>query len=111
MGKHGGSRVGVLTMAKERRLIDKDALKEGYIAWFYGGRYIPERCVETAPEIDAVEVVRCGQCMHWDDPYCTLATLKAGADFWSQAMIYRSPYDFCSYGKRKSDTQPQREDV
>lgn len=85
----------MLTISDKRRLIDKDALKAGYIAWFYGGRYIPERDVETAPEIDAVEVVRCKDCKHMIAQsymrYCTV---------W-RAVNCAGDEGFCNYGERR----------
>ena len=58
--------------------------------------------LESAPTVDAVEVVRCKDCKHWNirkgnDPtqlyFCNFNNL------WSKPC--RAPYDFCSYGERK----------
>ena len=50
--------------------------------------------INDAPAVDAVEVVRCEKCKHWEDGwlgYCTKC---------HTAM----PYDgFCSYGERRED--------
>lgn len=43
---------------------------------------------------DVVPVVRCKDCGHYDNGYCT--TLP------TQPIVARRPNDFCSYGKRKS---------
>ena len=42
--------------------------------------------VREAPTIDAVEVVRCGECVEFDDGTCKLLRLR------------REDNDFCSYG-------------
>lgn len=60
---------------------------------------IPVDVIERAPAVDAVEVVRCNECKHFDtsdfdgDPLygCTLES----------AMLDITPDSFCSYGERK----------
>jgi len=61
--------------------------------------------IEDAPAVDAVEVVRCKDCKHWDSRQMeckndALSTDHEGGasyslDFWKD--------DFCSYGERKDD--------
>ena len=85
-------------MAKEKRLIDANALV----------KIAEKRCgvvnikhIDDMPTVDAVEVVRCKDCKHWecwrssgegtgdcnlDEGYQTLATQH---------------YDYCSYGERR----------
>lgn len=54
--------------------------------------------IEQAPTVDAVEVVRCKDCKKWlkvepsgtNCRYCAISTRS------------RLPYDFCSYGERRS---------
>lgn len=46
---------------------------------------------ENCPTVYAVEVVRCKDCMHWDNDFlwCDRKNVRMGED------------DFCSYGERK----------
>ena len=60
--------------------------------------------IESAPTVDAVEVVRCRECKHWKP-----SGSKAGNSFSDMEYIggceftnyYRTESDFCSYGERK----------
>ena len=64
------------------------------------------RCIEQAPTVDAVPVVRCRECKHWKP-----SGSKAGNSFSDMEYIggceftnyYRSESDFCSYGEKRSD--------
>lgn len=67
------------------RLIDADALKEK--AFFHeidNESYVEEEDIDNAPTVDAVEVVRCKDCVHKDVP----CPLYGGSQF------------FCAYGER-----------
>ena len=48
-------------------------------------------CINNAPTIDAVPVVRCKDCIGWIDHICSNTTDITNFD------------DFCSYGERKDD--------
>ena len=57
--------------------------------------------VSAAPIIDAVPVVRCKDCVHWDDDPDTY-----GADYGPKGKCMKSfetmrADDFCSYGERR----------
>lgn len=62
------------------------------------------RCIEQAPTVDAVPVVRCEKCLYWQSgenecekwEYCTLHNIGIG------------PHSFCSYGEREegADNEP-----
>ena len=62
------------------------------------------KILETAPTVDAVQVVRCRDCQHWKP-----SGSKAGNSFSNMEYIggceftnyYRRESDFCSYGERK----------
>ena len=59
--------------------------------------------IEYLPEADVVEVVRCKDCEYWENgkyykPYCDLSPM----------MINTKANDFCSYGKRKENTNEQK---
>ena len=59
--------------------------------------------IRRAPTVDAVVVVRCEDCVHWDDDPDTY-----GADYGPKGKCMKSfetmcADDFCSYGKRRED--------
>ena len=56
-------------------------------------------CIDNAPTIDAVEVVRCKNCKYSTEE---LALRKDGiwCKYWGTDP---DPNDFCSHGKRKTD--------
>jgi hypothetical protein len=54
-----------------------------------GGIRVALRCMEQTPTIDAVAVVRCGECKHWFDGECG-------------RLVLSSADDYCSYGERVS---------
>ena len=66
------------------------------------------RCIEQAPTVDAVPVVRCRECKHWKP-----SGSKAGNSFSNMEYIggceftnyYRSESDFCSHGERKEGAE------
>lgn len=55
------------------------------------------RCIEHAPTVDAVPVVRCEDCLYWESgenecekwEYCKFHEISIG------------PHSFCSYGERE----------
>ena len=97
------------------RLIDADVVVENIEEWLdsvgtaligNGLSYTGELmgCIEDAPTVDAIPVVRCRECKHWKP-----SGSKAGNSFSDMEYIggceftnyYRRESDFCSYGKRK----------
>ena len=84
------------------RLIDRDKLLETYKKWIpqllskedEGDRRGVETCImvlEDMQTVDAVPVVRCGECKHYDGKWmCKISGVPS-----------RKPNDFCSYGERK----------
>lgn len=87
------------------RLIDADALGRDAFHVMCEGEYGEpcERCVvdwddiETAPTIDAVEVVRCKDCEHSDYSKCDID----GVLYCAKHSRFMVDDDFCSYGKRR----------
>ena len=81
------------------RLIDADELLKDNIHIVGGIRTtsgkiqnidaIQTSTIENAPTVDAVEVVRCRDCEHWDDEWCDINE------------AYFEDDDFCSYGEWK----------
>lgn len=59
------------------------------------------RCIEQAPTVDAVPVVRCKDCKHYKTGVC----LKIYYDGLASRYAWqeRKPYDFCSYGEKRCD--------
>lgn len=110
-------------MANEKRLIDANALceniKKRYCEQCHaqGKDYKEVVCracdiddmridIEDAPTVDAVEVVRCGQCKHWEQ-YYRLTDRKEPALCGECRLISMdismNANDFCSYGERRTD--------
>ena len=84
------------------RLIDADRLKDSIMFTCDLGGWIGEtllqikklavKYIETAPTIDAVEVVRCKDCIHYDfDMICNVTGTVCDND------------DYCSRGGRRED--------
>lgn len=84
------------------RLIDADALiqKRNHAKKYSPEMYvIGQGYVMDAPTIDAVQVVRCGECGHYDTTGYPALNLGTG---WCDKMDRGVHDDFyCSYGERK----------
>ena len=81
------------------RLIDADALiqKRNHAKAYAPDMYvIGQGYVMDAPAIDAVEVVRCKECRHYDHGCCVVMRYKD-----DHHIIGVKPTDYCSYGERK----------
>ena len=85
-------------MANEKRLIDANALiKEAYAEGAYG--YVDAKQIADAPTIDAVEVIRCRNCIGRSTWY---NDAKYGCAVCGMSGMYPKSEDgFCSYGIRK----------
>lgn len=57
--------------------------------------------LDNAPTVDAVEVVRCKDCLHYEFGVCLkiYSDGNVSADAWQE----RKPDDFCSHGERRAD--------
>ena len=78
------------------RLIDADALiEEACVEGAYG--YVDAKQISESPTIDAVEIVRCKDCKHYEihKPKVLENCERNGY------IIPMKPDDFCSYGERK----------
>lgn len=101
-------------MAKEKRLIDADAFESEIRKMFrpygdgtYPGDYAAMIHDETlvdvlgtineAQTVDAVEVVRCEFCEHWDKGYRFCK--RHGLDYYGNSSFGEN--GFCSYGVRR----------
>ena len=91
-------------MANEKRLISADVAKEMIVkhanefsdvlnrrekALLIGGG---TSCIDKCPTVDAVEVVRCGECRFVDTDACPMSGTPGRV----------SASDFCSYGERRT---------
>lgn len=73
------------------RLIDADELIEIAHRIRLDSRERIERMIESAPTVDAVEVVRCKDCKKWEDGWCYEIEQITLHDF------------YCGYGERRED--------
>ena len=60
-------------------------------------------CVETAPAVDAVEVVRCKDCKHFDDGECTMLSEPKERREYERWETIVAEDDFCSCGERRDE--------
>ena len=76
------------------RLIDGDALLRALPDDLpYKGSV--RRVLMQVPEVDAVPVVRCENCLYWGiRPY------GGGAEVCDLHAVHMGPHDFCCYGER-----------
>lgn len=84
------------------RLIDVDKLERQE---YWGNErcfdYVDAEDIDNAPTVDAVPVVRCKDCMHYDLGVCL--KIYSDGNVHTEAWQSRKPEDFCSYGERKDD--------
>lgn len=94
----------------EQRLIDGNALLEEINAQRMASMgSFPRRyyvvgdalnSIRNAPTVDAVEVVRCKDCIHWHEPEGVCLKIYSDGNVSPYAWQDRKPDDFCSYGKK-----------
>lgn len=60
-----------------------------------------QKILSLYPTIDAVPVVRCRDCVHYDFGVCLKIYSDGGVS--EYAWQHRNPEDFCSYGERKEN--------
>lgn len=88
-------------MENKKRLIDANALKVKAFADPDSGEgvvYVQD--IDEAPTVDAVYVVRCKDCIHWDSETGWCNQNSAFDDHDMDWNIYNDD-DFCSFGERK----------
>lgn len=90
------------------RLIDADALGIGicnFDVFSPEGTLYAEgwnqaiKCLENAPTVDAVEVVRCKDCAKRNTAKCSMNY----GDCFKVQIRWEADNDFCSWGERKTD--------
>ena len=88
-------------MKNEKRLISlDDAIKATHseIYWTESQQAAVRSFLVKQPKVDAVEVVRCKDCIHNFVRYGENETYCGHPDGLNDRL---RPYDFCSYGERK----------
>lgn len=60
--------------------------------------------LDKIPTVDAVPVVRCGECLFWNRDHISCEGLARCATGES-GVRYRNKYDFCSRGERKEQDE------
>ena len=98
-------------MATEKRLIDANAVakdirennRENFNRLDWSSKQVCQ-LLENAPTVDAVEVVRCKDCKHYDNSE-GIQWCKINSKFYPGGLDWLSfPEDgFCSYGERKDN--------
>lgn len=81
------------------RLIDANELIAEYDRVHIGEPGKARKLMEEAPTVDAVEVVRCKDCIHDNMTTCPLCWIENH----TMEFINHNAEDFCSYGERKNE--------
>ena len=104
-------------MANEKRLIDAEPIKKFIVdglnntdlkkAFGHDAIEILTE-IEFAHTVEAVEVVRCSECKHWDEIEDTCGGGYCNHRCWfvldaEPPIVNHS--DFCSYGERRTDNE------
>lgn len=63
-------------------------------------RTVTDKEIAEIPTVDAVEVVRCKDCIHWHEPEGVCLKIYSDGNVSPYAWQDRKPDDFCSYGKK-----------
>lgn len=82
----------------EKRLIDANALIAEYDRVHIGPAGGARKLIEDAPTVDAVEVIRCGECRHWVHEFGIVGHCN-----YAGIHLDHANYGFCSCGERRSD--------
>lgn len=84
------------------KLIDKDYAVN--TAWsidaYHGSAREVCEMLEDAPTVDAVQVIRCKDCKHWQYESCFVESEEGDAD---SIILDRFAFDFCSRAERKEE--------
>ena len=79
------------------RLIDADELAKELMHEALGYQY---HRVANAPTVDAVPVIRCKDCKHWQYESCFVDSEEGDAE---SIISDRFAFDFCSRAERKEE--------
>lgn len=86
-----------MKMVDAEKLTEKSVLVQDFIDPELGYFIVPIGVVKTLPIIDAVEVVRCKDCIWYGKKH----ELDACNRIYGFSIAPMMPDDYCSYGKRK----------
>lgn len=84
-------------MANEKRLIDANALIAEYDLVHVGEPGKARKLIEDAPTVEAVEIVRCRDCVHDGLPTCFTCYIEQH----ELIFLNHDPEFFCGAGERK----------
>lgn len=84
-------------MTNEKRLIDVNDVYSLFNQSGIARLHVSD--IDTIPRVDAVEVVRCRDCIHYFSGACL--KIYSDGDVSQYAWQERNEDDFCSYGERK----------
>lgn len=88
-------RIDWFSISKEGQFMRWATTDDNPFIHYYDG----EDIIKNAPTVDAVEVVRCRECKHYDTADFD-GDILCGCTLHS-AILDITPDSFCSYGKRK----------
>ena len=80
----------------DQRLINTDTLKGAFEMDGYKSPYV-ERFIDACPTVDAVPVVRCRDCMYWQQGE------NHKQYYWPCLYLHKptKPNDYCSHGEKR----------
>lgn len=88
----------------EKRLIDANALKvKAFADPDSGEGFVYVQDIDEAQTVDAVEVVRCMDCRYWEKFQSLILGEMMCCIAQGEMNVQKDPYDFCSYGERRTD--------
>lgn len=93
-------------MAKEKRLIDANAVDYENIMCSLSQLYWLNAIIENQPTVDAVEVVRCGKCLYYSETTGKDSGKPCGYGVCTKPFHITNIVvneDFCSFGQRRAD--------
>ena len=90
-------------MENDVRMIDANALNFQYAHMIYPDgteslgyhAYVTSVQIKDAPTIDAVQVVRCAKCKHWNPRYETMGMCMKH----NSIVTFTKPEFFCAFGE------------
>lgn len=100
-------------MVNKKRLIDLEKAIETVWGthWLNNNeKGIVQTLLRKLPTVDAVQIVRCRDCAHWKNEhgytFCKVHSTLPD-QYGPGATVYMEPEDFCSYGERRCDNDPE----
>ena len=84
------------------RLIDADALKKHYAWWEDDRQKLFDSIVDQQPTVDAVPVIRCKDCVHWEKNNWNPNGMCNAFDDGSVCILTETDADeYCARAERK----------